>query len=210
MRKKLALYVMLVVVMFFVSIPPVVYASELTPSAARWNLAKKVGLGGLGFIAGAAGHYQLGHRLALAYTGSESEWHSFNSFTYYDDNDNDRAIVAGGGFMEQIISSEIILGFDEIPKDNAFVLGYMAWNILNPIVYTIAREFHIGNYGDGYGDLEVLDRSGWKAEYVEVAICAYALSSAWRLYSNKDFPLFVKATREEIKIGLRWEVDWLK
>jgi len=78
----------------------------------------------------------------------------------------------------------------------------MLWSIFEPFSYTVRHEFS----NDGYGDLKNLDKTGLKAEYVEMAIVGHAITVAWRLWSKKEVPLFFKITGEEI--GVVFKRQW--
>jgi len=109
--------------------------------------------------------------------------------------------VALGGFTSEILSSEIILGYDGIPKDNPFVLGYMFFNIVNPIGYTLG----ISGSPTGNGDLKTAEKNGLNGDYVKTILVSHALLSAYRLYYKKHgFLPFIKTTDEEIVAGLSW------
>jgi len=172
--------------------------TELTPSQTRWFLMKKTVGFGTGFFAGFVGH-ELGHSVVAEIEDVDITWSGSDWRTHTEKKSEVRNISLGG-FAEQILSSEIILGCDKIPKDNAFVLGYMAWNIINPIIYTLKNETRSG----GHGDLKTIDKSGLNSEYVELVIVGHALLSAYRLYKKPEFPFFIKATHQELIIGLAW------
>ncbi|MFC1756608.1 hypothetical protein ACFLZC_00400 [Patescibacteria group bacterium] len=167
-----------------------------------WNLTKK----GAGFMAGfAAGKligHNGGHEVASWLTGSRLDWSAPASGDWRPQwhlNENDRQkrqLVLFGGFAEQILSTEIILGWGKIPKDNPFVLGWLAWNFVEPIVYTVLHETRDG----GYCDLALLEEVGVNAHLVEAGLLAHVAISAFRLYKNPGFPVFVKVTSKEIGI----------
>lgn len=163
----------------------------------RYSLFEKsvgiaIGLG-LGFSL-----HEGAHRLQA---GIEDVDISNESLTSIEINGNDREErnIALAGFIPGIIGSEIILGVDAIPKDNSIVIGYMLWNILHPISYIIRHEIV---YDDGYGDLKVIDDSGWDSRYVEAGLLAHSLLSAYRLYSKKEVPVFIGVTYDEVIIGV--------
>ncbi len=99
----------------------------------------------LKFSAGVISAYALhetGHALAAGITGTEIEWGlgTYNQplgFTEQADNDAAGALVHASGLLTQTITSEIILQSDSVDKNDAFVRGIMAWNIINPILYAL-------------------------------------------------------------------------
>ena len=180
-----------------------------SPSEARWSLAKKVFWGVAGFAAGKfIGHNIFGHHLAAKLTGTDISWSS----PYWpdprprwrikqEDDKTKRILVNSGGFLEQFISSEVILGWDKIPKDHPFTLGWLGWNFVDEVFYPIAHEINEG----GYCDLKYLERDGVNIRLVETGLLLHAGSIAWRLWKGKEFPLFIKTTWNEVVIGIRGE-----
>lgn len=179
---------------------------EESASQARWSLAKKVLGLGAGCFAGFVGH-ELGHQLVATVEDVDMSWYRNGDgrlrwWAHTDDKVKLRNIALGG-FAEQILSSEIILGYDKIPKDNSFVIGYMCFNILNSIIYTLENETSLLS-DKRPNDLQTLDECGIKKEYVEIVIVSHALLSAWRLYKKPEFLPFIKASHQELIIGLSW------
>jgi hypothetical protein len=133
---------------------------------------------GLGGLAGAAGH-ELGHEIMARIEGVELDWDlKRGRWRTYEQNSSKLRRIAVAGFGTQILGSEIVLNSKAIPKKNPFVLGYMVWNILNPIKYTASHEFGWRSHGD----LTVLEKNGGNVALTEGVIVAHALWSAWRLY----------------------------
>lgn len=176
--------------------------AELTPSQAKWSLAKKVVGVTAGWCAGFVGH-ELGHQFVATIENVDMTWRRNSPIEWWAQTDSKTRLrnIALGGFASEILGSEIVLEWDKIPKDNSFVIGYLLWNITNPILYTIKNETR----KRGYADLKTIDQCGFKSEYVEMAIVVHALLSAYRLYKKPEFPLFIKATHQEIVIGLSWQ-----
>lgn len=215
-RSFLMIVVVIVVSVFLVS--PVMAGERWE---AGWNLTKKGAGFGAGILAGAVGHYGA-HWIMMKGLNVDNEWDSPKSYRYYTDSPQKSALIAEAGFLSQIIGTEIVLGWDKIPKDNYFVLGYLTWNIANPIIYTLAREFKISNFGDGYGDLENLDNAGIKAEYVEVVIVGQAVFALGRLLASGvlrklEIPFVTKLVNVSEgftfratpgKVGVFWEMAW--
>lgn len=175
-----------------------------TPWEARLSLAKTAGGFALGWWAG-FGFHEGCHQLAAqatdthmdwVWTGGEPIWLISSSTSRFK-----KRIIASAGLSCQVISSEIILGVDKIPKDNSFILGWLGFNIFNAISYSISNEMH----SSGVGDLGMLKSTGVKTEYVEAALIAHALLTAYRTWKNPDFPVFIDVTKKDIVAGFRWE-----
>lgn len=65
------------------------------------------------------------------------------------------------GLISQAVGSEIILRTDRIDKNSSYVQGMMAWNMINPILYSLDYWFfHISNRNGGnsyQGDLQGIE-----------------------------------------------------
>ena len=86
--------------------------------------------------------HETGHAVAAKLTNTDIEWGvgTYNQplgFKENADNDTDGMILHGSGLAAQVISSEVILQSDSIDKNDNFVRGMMAWNVLNPIIYAL-------------------------------------------------------------------------
>lgn len=188
-----ALRVAIVVMLAAMCLVPVAFGEES-------KLGKVAGFTG-GFMAGFVGH-ELGHQVVASLQGTEMTWSSgYNKWWAHTDNRTELRNIALGGFAAEVLGSEIVLGYEKIPKDNSFVLGYLFWNIFNPLLYTVKNETQ-----GGYGDLKTIDRCGWGDRYIETVIVGHALLSAYRLFSKKEVPIFIKGTYDEVLIGFtfRW------
>ena len=106
------------------------------------------------------------HFAAGQITGTSLDWRvgSFSQPIEYEENaedDSDGLIVSSSGLIAQLAGSEVILNVDRIDKNDAFVRGMMAWNIINPITYALDYWFiHSTNdkNGDSYqGDLQGIE-----------------------------------------------------
>jgi len=97
------------------------------------------------------------HYFTAQMTGTDMDWELGNynqpiGFTEKSDNDTAGAILNSAGLVSQAIGSEIILQVDRIDKNDNFVRGMMAWNIVNPILYALDYWFiHITNHSTGNG-----------------------------------------------------------
>jgi len=83
------------------------------------------------------------------------------AFTENAKSDSDAVAVYSAGLVSQVVGSEIILDVDQINKNDAFVRGMMAWNIVNPIIYALDYWFiHISNDTNGttfQGDIQGIE-----------------------------------------------------
>jgi len=167
---------------------------------ARWTLAKKsTGFVG-GFLSGFAFH-ELGHEVVARVEGVGMSWQGADNRWLADTHDKGKLRnITLGGFGAQIISTEIILGVDKIPKDSAFVLGWLGFNILNSLLYVADNELR-----DGVGDLETLRATGVDTGFVEIGLVAHSILTAYRIYKNPKFIPYVRATRGELALGIGWK-----
>jgi hypothetical protein len=103
------------------------------------------------------------HALVAEVTGTEMDWEIGNynqplAFTEHADSERKGAAVHSAGLISQAIGSEIILHTEGIDKNDDFVRGMMAWNVVNPILYALDYWFfRISNQGNGtnyQGDIE--------------------------------------------------------
>jgi len=179
----------------------------LTPSEARYSLAKKILLIGTGFAAGKLIVHNGGHHLAAKLTGTEIAWSSPNSgdwrprWKIHQTGKWKKRLVVGGGFLSQFTVTEILLGWDKIPKNHPLVIGILLWGIADEIIYPILHETRNG----GYCDIKYLAETGINPRYIEAALISHAAITIYRLYTGKEFPLFIKTTAREIVVGLSWK-----
>ena len=155
-----------------------------TPAMAQ-EMVKEFGLFFAGWTTGFINH-EVGHYLTANLLGVDIEWRCSNAnLTYYirAKNGVDLRNTALGGTAAEILSSEALL-YSRASKDNAFVIGWLTFNIVNPIQYVIRHELQ-----NGYGDLEIVKKheNGLKVEYLEAIKVGHALFTAYRLWNNKEF-----------------------
>jgi hypothetical protein len=190
--KKTAL---LVAVMTLLVSSGTVLADE--SSEARWNLVKK----GTGFVAGLVSGFlfhEAGHAIIARIENVDLSWNGGQLYATTSSKNKLRN-VAFAGFGAQMLSAEVILGINQIPKDNAYVLGWLSYDIFNLFSYSLENELR----GD-CGDLKTLRKTGVDTGYVEIGMVAYGLLTAYRIYKNPQFIPYVKATKEEIVMGFGW------
>lgn len=106
------------------------------------------------------------HAFVAGLTNTDMDWELGNynqpiAFTEHSSSDSKGAAINSAGLISQAIGSEIILQSEKIDKNDAFVRGMMAWNIVNPIMYSLDYWFiHISNQRNGntyQGDIEGIE-----------------------------------------------------
>ena len=107
------------------------------------------------------------HALVGWITNTDMDWRRGDinqpmQFTEDADSDAKGAAINAAGLITQAIGGEVILRVDKIDKNDPFMRGMMAWNILNPILYAMDYWFFHktnSNDGDSYrGDLAGVER----------------------------------------------------
>lgn len=166
-----------------------------------------------GMCAGLAGH-EGGHWLTAKMYGEKAELGLLNGqipCVWTTGEGTALQNIALGGFAAEIATSEALL-YTKAPKDNSFVIGWLTWNILEPLTYILRHE--VIYHGKGYGDLQLIDdhdqNRSLKVEHVEIAISAHALFTAYRLWKNEEFqqsPIrsYLKCSKDKIEGGLTWD-----
>lgn len=110
--------------------------------------------------------HELSHAVVAELTNTKIHWEAgtYNQpigFIEYADSDLKGFSLNSAGLLSQVIGSEIILYKDGINKNDPFVQGFMTWNILNPIMYSLDYWFlHITNKEKDntyQGDLEGIE-----------------------------------------------------
>jgi hypothetical protein len=146
-------------------------------------------------------------------TGTKLEWGlgTYNQplgFTEWADSDAAGRLVHASGLATQIIVSEVILDADSIDKNDNFVRGVMAWNILNPIIYAMDYWFiRKTNREEGtfyQGDIEVFEHysSGEAANLFAGDMAALAICQGYRFVKTQTWvPQWAKHER----VSLKWQ-----
>ncbi len=174
-------------------------SAEMSPSEARWDLTKKTAGFTAGFMSGLAFH-ELGHEIVARSEGMNIKWRGDNWRVANATNSQCREISVAG-FGMQILSTEVILRSKSISKDNSYVLGWLAYNIVNQISYPLRNELS----SNGHADLGNYKKHGGNVRILETALIAHAIWSFYRLKNNPDTPFFITATYKEIQIGFGWK-----
>ena len=144
------------------------------------------------------------HALVAELTDTDMDWEIGNynqpfAFTEHASNDTKGAAINSAGLLSQAIGSEIILQVDSIDKNDAFVRGMMAWNIVNPILYTLDYWFfHISNQENGntyQGDIAGIEyyTNEPTANGFALSMAAIAAFQGYRFLKTQS-----------------WAPDWLK
>ena len=126
------------------------YASDADDSITCSSLMKFAG----GIVAAFATH-ETAHAIVAELTDTNIEWGigDYNQpigFTEHATNDIDGLNLYSAGLVSQVVGSEIILRSGKIKKNDAFIRGMMAWNIINPILYSLDYWFfHRTNQKNG-------------------------------------------------------------
>lgn len=203
--KKYWRFVVVVVSFLLVSTPLLAEEEteeQLESNAARWSLVKKTGglLGGLGtgYLCHAAGH-----QLMASVEGVDMSWRFKGVNLSWSANTNSKTKlrdIALGGFGAQVVSTEIMLATDKIPKDNAFVLGWLGFNIFNSVRYVLSNE-----WSSGHGDLATLRNTGMDVRWLEAGLVAHAVLSGYRIYKDPKFIPYIRVTRQELGVAIGWQ-----
>ncbi len=123
------------------------------------------------------------HYITAETQGMNPGWNSKNPTeveyrAYEDKNNNKKRIVDSAGIVAQTLATEIILNINEIPKNDSYTLGLLAFTIGDNIRYGLFPNLR----GKSNSDVEQLDKVGIKKEYVQSALLAHSAFSLYRLY----------------------------
>ena len=155
-------------------------------------------------IAVAFSIHESGHALVAELTDTDMNWEIGNynqpfAFTENASSDGKGVAINSAGLLSQAIGGEIILRDDRIDKNDYFIRGMMAWNILNPISYALDYWFfHKTNQQNGnfyQGDI-----SGVEYYADERTANGFALSMA-AIAAFQGYRFLKTQT---------WVPDWLK
>lgn len=199
MKKMIVVAVVLVVIL---SVAAAGWAEDTTSEK-----IKEWGKFGLGLVAGFTAH-EAGHQIVAWGYGDQIGWSLNNNglswFAKISDGEHLRNIALGGTLAE-IISSEVLL-YSSARKDSSFVIGWLAWNIFNPIFYVLCHEL-----GGGYQDLETIQKNehGLNVRWVEAAKVGHALFTAYRLWTNPQFQdskirYYIGPSRDGVVAGIQY------
>ena len=174
----------------------------------------------LKFTTGAISAYALhetGHAAAAELTDTDIEWGigTYNQplgFTERADSDSAGMLLHAAGLTTQVICSEVILQSDSIDKNDAFVRGMMAWNIINPIVYALdywfIRRTNQQTEDHYQGDIEGFEHYSNEsaANIFAGAMAALAAYQGYRFVKTQDWaPHWMK--RKDFRLDFRPRAD---
>lgn len=131
-----------------------------------------------GYITHDAGHYAVG-RIEGADVRYDGMRRGSVQLWIEADSDSKLRNVALAGFGVQVISTELMLYDRDV--DSTFQLGWLLFNIVNPVLYTLANEIS----ADGHGDLKTVEESGLNSRWVEAVIVTHAVISGYRIYNYR-------------------------
>lgn len=157
---------------------------------------------GAGFASGILFH-EVGHYAVAKAEGMDNVKLYPTKVTYEHDkyDESKKRNVAFGGFAADVISSEVLLASDKhFPKNNPFILGWLAWTVFEPFSCTLRHELS----SNGCGDLKDLEDTGVNPHVVEAALIAHGIFTYYPLTKNPDFPLSVTVSNEGFIVGLKW------
>jgi hypothetical protein len=152
---------------------------------------------GAGYLSGHAAH-EMGHMLTGKVVGVNTHfaWRpdlvsAYPPIAVMSDKNaprNRRATTATGGFMGEIVSSEIILNSSSLQTEeggyNYYLIGWVAQTIVNPIVYSILDSSTPGGWEGG--DLQSIERLGGDKATVRAFILGHAAINFLRLGFKLD------------------------
>jgi hypothetical protein len=156
--------------------------------------------------------HESGHILAAAITGTELTWEAgtYNQplgFTENAETDSAGLALHSAGLITQAISGEVILQTDRIDKNDDFVRGMMAWNIINPIIYTFDYWFiHRANQsakGTFQGDIKGVEHYSNEslANGFALSMAAIAAFQGYRYLQTQSWaPEWVKSETHHLSI----------
>jgi hypothetical protein len=158
---------------------------------------------GGGLASGALIH-EGAHALVAGVTGTHLTWEvgTYNQpigFTDHAGSDAKGVAVYSAGFIAQAAGAEIILQAGGIDKNDNYVRGMMAWNVVNPILYSLDYWlFHRTNKKNGnyyQGDLQGIEHysNQTTANLFAASFSAIALFQGYRFLKTQT-----------------WAPDWLR
>lgn len=151
-----------------------------------------------GFVAGAwasALTHELGHAVVAWSYGERFVWPTpEGSDPFLPEWKVDRELsrtrrrnIAMGGFAASFLSSEVLHLWPGASKDNAFVLGFMFYSILNDVSYAAFDMALYANGGRGFGDIRDMTRGGIPRELLYTLLIGHSALTVVRLLIDKSF-----------------------
>ena len=153
------------------------------------------------------------HFFVAELTDTDMDWEIGNynqpiAFTEHDSGDGKGAAIYSAGLVSQAIGSEIILHSDKIDKNDDFVRGMMAWNIVNPISYALDYWFiHRSNQQNGntyQGDIQGIEHytNEPTAHGFALSMAGIAAFQGYRFLKTQSWaPDWVKGKSHTVNFG---------
>jgi hypothetical protein len=119
-----------------------------------------------------------------------------------------RARIAEGGFVAEVVSSEIILLTSDLRTDDGghdyYLYGWLAQSILSPIGYVAANHINPNGYGDLHHVGVLVGRE--RENIVEAFIVAHALLSVARIAfkMQPDDRVAITSNSQSVSLSLRF------
>lgn len=194
----------------------IVILVSFAPAAARADGSDLSAVSVAKFAAGIASSMLLhegAHAVVAVATNTHMSWEAGNynqpiGFTEDVDSDAEGVALYSAGLLTQLGASEVILQVDKINKNDAFVRGMMAWNVLNPILYSLDYwVFRISNKNGGpsyQGDLQGIEHfsSEATAQGFAIGITAIAAFQGYRFLKTQDWaPEWLKGTPDNVTLA---------
>jgi len=164
-------------------------------------------------MASAAVIHEGAHAVAAKVTDTSISWEAGNynqpiAFTTGEMSTSQGFAVYSAGLLAQAATAEIILDVDRIDKNDAFVRGMMAWNIVNPILYALDYwVFRRSNQENGrtfQGDIEGVEHYSGEAaaNTFAASMAALAVFQGYRFLKTQDWaPDWVKSEKHTVTMA---------
>jgi hypothetical protein len=164
-------------------------------------------------VASAALIHEGAHALVAGVTGTHMSWEMGNynqpiSFTESAESDSKGVALYSSGLISQLISSEVILDVNKIDKNDAFVRGMMAWNIINPILYALDYwVIHSSNKENGntyQGDMKGIEHysRASTANVFAASVVAIVTFQGYRFLKTQTWaPNWMKSDVHDLKLA---------
>lgn len=133
-----------------------------------------------GYFVGGAIH-EGSHQVVAWVNNTKLEWYGGDRWEAKSSIGGRVQYVAIAPFVVQSITTEALLDFKNAPRDHPLIAGLVAWDIINPIYYTVKSEL---NGEKGYRDLANFRRNDRRI--IEAIFVGHSLISLYRLVSKDD------------------------
>ncbi len=197
------------------SIAVIIIAFRMTPAAGavEKEMTYISVLKFYGGIVAAFSMHEGAHALVAALTGTDMDWEigTYNQplgFTEHASSDAKGAAISSAGLLSQAVGGEIVLQADRIDKNDDFVRGMMAWNILNPISYALdywfIRRTNQRNGNTYQGDIEGTEyyTNEPTAHGFALSMAAIAALQGYRFLKTQSWaPDWLKGKSHSINLG---------